>query len=97
MSVLFRNTNFTMATVAATALTLLVNVDIVGDYILAIRNGMFYIVPRKPINLFYLMIHLICKTKFLEVAQDTRCSLNDVTAGLCFLSTIAITAISRLK
>ena len=62
MIVLLSNANFTMITVAATALTLLVNVDIVYDDILAIRNGMFYIVPRKPINLFYLMIHLICKT-----------------------------------
>ena len=62
MIVLFSNANLTMTTVATTALTLLVNVDIVGDDSLAIRNGMFYIVPRKPVNLFYLMIHLICKT-----------------------------------
>ena len=59
---LFHNANLTMTTVATTALTLLINVDIVGDDILAIRNGMFYIVPRKPVNLFYFMIHLICKT-----------------------------------
>ena len=62
MIVLFSNANLTMTTVATTALTPFVNVDIVGDDILAIGNGMFYIVPRNPVKLFYLMIHLICKT-----------------------------------